>query len=806
MTQHHRLRARGMQSFSRERLHARIDAARRAPVTLVIGEEGLGKSTLVREYLALRAVPHVAFAAGPEHALPADFLRGLAAAFGKANPAMASSAGPASLNLAQADGEAAALSWAREHLAGVSTTVVLDELHHVLGEPRTAAFLVALIEATRGELEWLLVARDAALLPLPRWLATGVAELPIESSELRVQPDELAAAAAAAGLDLDARALAALHERTGGWPLGLAMALAGGRHDDGFGREEVYERVVDIALARFPSRDRERVYETALFGRFGARILAALECEPELLGALTDCGLAYACDDTDYAYYEPYRRRLWDRANALDAGERSAILDRAAAALQRVGRWDEAIALRIRAGDGTKLAETLESNGFKAIDRGDVATVRNALAALPEELLERRPVAVAMKAALASLDQSFDVSEAYFRIAIERASEADRREIVIRFGMDLVRRGRSDVIDLLESEAARSDTRSSADADAAMWALLGTAYVEAHRPQDARDAVRRALIRVPGMQDDGLRARVLHQASYVALNDGDYDAARDLAERALARADETFLYDLSARALSVLFNIAMLHDGDVPVARRWLARLEEAGRKAGSDALRLYAILNSYAIEVDAGDTRAIERLDAQLREMQVLITSTVSEALLPAQALRATWDGRFAHAYDLLAHGAENLFDDDRIAYRWAEVAVYAAAASKHADAFDAILRSREHLLRVDASQALALRTVTYLAIAEFLLGHDDEAERVIAQARRDAGTGRARFFALLDAIAALCACRAHEADALYALDTAIDVLDQLDLGGVGRFIGALPLAALDLAAGGAPAQAIAS
>ena len=130
----------------------------------------------------------------------------------------------------------------------------------------------------------------------------------------------------------------------------------------------------------------------------------------------------------------------------------------------------------------------------------------------------------------------------------------------------------------------------------------------------------------------------------------------------------------------MLFNIAILHDDDVPAGRRALAKLEEAGRKAGSTTLRIYALLNAYSIEVDAGDVAAIERLDAELRDLQVFLTATASEALLPAQALRAAWDGRFEHAYELLAPGAEKLFDDDRMAYRWAEIAVYAAAAGRRA------------------------------------------------------------------------------------------------------------------------------
>ena len=109
---------------------------------------------------------------------------------------------------------------------------------------------------------------------------------------------------------------------------------------------------------------------------------------------------------------------------------------------------------------------------------------------------------------------------------------------MIRYGVDLVRRGRTDVVTLLETEAARERSRSSADAS--LWGLLGTAYVEAHRLDDAREAARRALLSLGDVDDDGLRARIYHQAAYVALNDGDYAVASDLAERALTAAETAF--------------------------------------------------------------------------------------------------------------------------------------------------------------------------------------------------------------------------------------------------------------------------
>jgi hypothetical protein len=262
-----------------------------------------------------------------------------------------------------------------------------------------------------------------------------------------------------------------------------------------------------------------------------------------------------------------------------------------------------------------------------------------------------------------------------------------------------------------------------------------------------------------------------------------------LAERALARADDAFLYDIAARALSVLFNLAMLDEDDVPAARRALARLEDAGRKAGSDSLRLYAILNAYAIEVDAGDVVALARLDADLAEMHVLFTPTVSEALLPAQALRAAWEGRFEHAYDMLANGVDKLFDDDRIAYRWAEIAAYAAAAGKCDDARRAAQSSHASLVALEPDKPLAVRTAAYLALAHTLLGDEDATRDAIAAARAAAGDGNARFAVLVEAVAAFDACRSHDAAAYLALGDALDELDRRDLRGVARFLGRLPI-----------------
>ncbi len=756
-------------------------------MTLVAASAGSGKSTALREYLALRRVDHVRFTCNAAHAAAGEFLRGFARALSGAAPAMTSSAAAMAARLGQPGGELAVLGWAREHLASLETTIVLDDLHHALGDPRTVGFLSALVDATVPRLRWMLAARDATALPVPRWLADSVIALPLDDDDLRVTFEELRASARAARLELDDAVLRELEERTGGWPLGLAVSLTHGGSSFA-GREQTYDGVVEAALAPLPERDRERLVELALVGTFDGALALRLGYGSRDVEALLASGLAYAVDDGSYAFYDAYRERLGRHAGQVGAERRSALFERVASALDQAGRWTEAVELRIDAADGERLARALEARGFEALDQGNVALVDRALAALPDATLAVHPRALCMKAALASLEERFDVSEAWFRMAVDAAGNpADRREIVIRYGVDLVRRGRTDVLELLEAEAKREQSRSSADAS--LWGLLGTAYVEAHRLDEARDAARRALQNLGAVEDDGLRARICHQAAYVALNDGDYASARELAERALESAERGYFYDVAARILSVLFNIAILHDDDVPAGRRALAKLEEAGRKAGSTTLRIYALLNAYSIEVDAGDVAAIERLDAALRELEVHLTPTASEALLPAQALRAAWDGRFEHAYELLAHGVEKLFDEDRMAYRWAEIAVYAAAAGKRRESSAAIRRSRELVRRVDPNQQLVLRARAYLAIAEILLAHDGRARSAIADVRAAARRSGPRLAALVEAIRALhvrWTTGWHDAT---ALGDALDALAGVDLGGVARFIGALPL-----------------
>src|SRR5665213_3293163 len=285
-------------------------------------------------------------------------------------------------------------------------------------------------------------------------------------------------------------------------------------------------------------------------------------------------------------------------------------------------------------GDPTLPASSLELHGFRAFDSGRVDDVRAALASLPNHALALNPSALALKAMVASLDGRFDLADVWFEMALRDARGAAREEIVVRYGLDLVRRGRSDVVTFLAGEVGRPGLDDSNATQ--LCALLATASVGVHRMSDARRAARKALRSLHAVSDYAVRARIFHQAAFVALNDGDMTSAGDLARFALEHAERAELYDVAARALSVLHNLSVGVQDDPAAARAYLVRMTGCARKATNPGLTLYAIMNLYELEVDAGNLAGIERLDGELAELRIFLTPMASESLLPARALRA--------------------------------------------------------------------------------------------------------------------------------------------------------------------------
>jgi len=228
-------------------------------------------------------------------------------------------------------------------------------------------------------------------------------------------------------------------------------------------------------------------------------------------------------------------------------------------------------------------------------------------------------------------------------------------------------------------------------------------------------------------------------------------------------------------------------DDDDPIgALAVLDKLEECARKGASRQVRVFGAVESYAIEVDRDDEAAVERLERELLDDDA--TARSHGALLPAHALRASWEGDFRRAYELLAGTAERQEVDERRALRAAETALYAFAAGLNAEGDESLRYAAAALERCKPSPR-AVRAELTLALSELVRGRSSAAHRHLAEAERKLTPQMRRLRVLANAVKAMVRVQLHQADPA-ALTAALERLRAEHFGGLARLLAALPVA----------------
>jgi DNA-binding CsgD family transcriptional regulator len=458
----------------------------------------------------------------------------------------------------------------------------------------------------------------------------------------------------------------------------------------------------------------------------------------------------------------------------VEAGE---LLER------RRGSDAPALALFARVGAVDHIVRVVEAHGIVLLERGESELLAAALEAVPEAVRRQHAAVIGVRAMLDANRGRFDIAENGFVAAIERASDIELRvALVHRYAIELVRQGR-DCIALLESYA-----RDEALPPALRVPILGTlatGYVRAGRMDDALATVQRALDSLEPLGDD-LRARIYQQAAYVHQFAPAHARARTYATLAVELATERGLFEVAARAYSVMYALISGDDDDPIGALAALDKLEECARKGASRQVRLFGAVESYAIEVDRDDEAAIERLERELLDDDA--TARSHGALLPAHALRASWEGDFRRAYELLAGTAERQEVDERRALRAAETALYAFAAGLSAEGEESLRYAAAALERCKVSPR-AVRAELTLALTELVRGRSSSAHRHLAEAERKLAPPMRRLRALAGAVKAMVRVQLEQADPA-ALTAALERLRAEHFGGIARLLAALPVA----------------
>jgi hypothetical protein len=522
--------------------------------------------------------------------------------------------------------------------------------------------------------------------------------------------------------------------------------------------------------------------------RLGAETRAFAELAEALAGCARDAHIVLAArDDADL----PVPRWFAADLIAMPLGPEALVgSDRSTAAhptangdaqphdLAASGRVRDALELACRARSAERVRELLCAHGLELEDRGDADAVDAALDLLPDD---DHAVIILLRAIREVRLGRSDTSEAWFRHAISRAeSRAVSAEAAYRLGREIVRRERSDAVELLEPFA--HDDALDVAQRCAIRSVLAEAYLVARRIDDCRAALDAALAEADRL-DVAARAHLFARAAYVDLYAGDRARAREYALAGAALAEDAHLYTVGIGAYSVLYNLAY-EDAGPTESLVYLERLAECAIRTGNVDFHLYAVAAAYEAHVELGDVGAIERIEHDLRAFDLHYgAASALQGVLPSRALVAAWSGAFASAYDLLApSGVQQQSYPDREALRWAEIALYAAAARMHEAAHDALCRFEDAFARDGGSTPYALRGALLAALAASLAGFEPAWPSQIP-----AG---GRIGALARAVRAVAGSQASGGCGAALLDV-FDDLRRHELGGFAKLFAALPAVA---------------
>ncbi len=778
----------------RARINDRLARATRFPVTLIVAPAGFGKSVALRDFVETARLEAVRYDVRRDDATLLAFVRGLCEALESLVPGALAAYPAAQLRvMASLDPVRELADWLAEHLRRTVCTIVIDDLHNAAVDSDSVVLLAELIERTSGRITWIVATRSDEGLPVASWIGYGRMDVPIREDELCFTAGEALAAADDTQEAADPHEVETLRELTGGWPIALGIALrmrlhaADLRSAASGTREMVYRYLAEQVFADLSRPEQRFLLDTCVFSVFDDALAEAYDGSAETLVQLRRrATFLTATGPAEYRYHDLFRDFLEHELRRTGAAEWFDTLVRAGRLLEARGEPARALALFVRAGSVPDVARVVERDGFALFERGAGEALAAALDVIPDAVRRDRAVTLGLRAMLEASRGNFDVAEGGFLAAIERAHDADLRiTLVHRYAIELVRHER-DPIALLEPYAAEGSAPLALRVP--IVGTLATAYLQAGRRADAVRMTQRALDLLEPLHDD-LAARVYQQAAYVYSVAGPAERARRYATLAIEIALARNLYEVAARAYSVLYSVGYEASDDPIATLAVLDKLLDCARKAASRQARLFGLIASYELEVERGDDTALERLDRELGEGRGAAALLRNETLLPAQALRAGWDGAFAQAYALLAGSAAHQGGDERRALRASEIALYACAAGLSDEGEAALREARDALERADAPSRRVARAHLFIALAELVRGRAPAAHRHAGDAERMLAPAMRRLRTLANAVRALIRVSLGAAEAS-TLAGALERLRAEHFGGIARLLAALPLA----------------
>jgi putative nucleotidyltransferase with HDIG domain len=617
-------------------------------------------------------------------------------------------------------------------------------------------------------------------------------DLPVDAAAMQFDMAEAARAARNVGAKLSQETLRDVLDANEGWPTGVMFALRWraanpGVTQDAIGGASAYDALAKSVLAQRSQRESAFLQATCLLPSMDAAVCAAAGWDGagELIAGMeADAGFIFVSSGSSWRYHDRFAECLVARLREQGADSFAAAARATIAALEKVGEPREALRIATKYCVPDQIERLLDRHGLQMIARGDAHIVKAALETTDVDEAECSGITLALKALFESRSGRFDTSEAWFQLAMARVEEPVlRAEVAYLYGCDLQQRRRRDSVEILAPYAALDGL--PVQLRVSLLSTLAQGHLLCGNYELANACVSEALAAGKKVRDKGALAKLHVRAAYVALYSGNRVRSKTLALRAARHGESGGDYHVACGSYSILYALAA--DADEPArCLEFLARIRENGAKCGDPRWQLYALMGAYELEVERCEIDAVALLRAGLKAFDVHYATLDSmEALLPSQALELTWKGNFTDAHRLLAPSARQQVEPDRQGLRWAEVALYAAAAGRKNDA-SAAVRSVRAALKTAAPSVRARRAEILACLAVRLLGRTRTAARLLDAIAAQPPLSP-RLSALTVAVRELCRRLDGESNRRELTD-AMSALVALEAGGLSRMLLAIP------------------
>jgi LuxR family maltose regulon positive regulatory protein len=444
------------QLVSRPRLVGRLNAAFEHALTLISAPAGFGKTTLLSEWVDYCGRPVAWLSLDESENDATGFLAYLVSALQKINARIGLDLiGSASVSQPSQMEEILTALINQIGVLSNDFTLILDDYQAIRAQPIHDG-LTFLLDHLPGNLHLVIATRTDPPLPIARLRGQGQL-VELRATDLRFTlPESTEFLNHCMGLDLNADEIAVLTSRTEGWIVGLQMAAVSIRDRgdvSGFVRgfagthRYILDYLLEEVLQSQPADIQDFLLQTSILeslsaslcdqllgenplgdghngsSRSTSSLFPATSRSQEILEFLESANLFILPLDSDrhwYRYHHLFRDLLQQGLRWVYPDRIRVLHRRACTWYARNGRLALAVEHALAAEDFERAADLIEQAAEQILMRSEFATLLNWLGALPDTLLNSRPL-LCIYLALASLPgkHSLEAVEALLHVALE---------------------------------------------------------------------------------------------------------------------------------------------------------------------------------------------------------------------------------------------------------------------------------------------------------------------------------------------------------------------------------------------------